>query len=131
MFYERNVYFADENLFDIFKVNVLKGNPAKALSDPYSVMLTEEMAKKYFGSDDPINKLVRLDNQLNCKITAVYKAFPSNAHLHPEVMISFNTLKDSAVYGEQNLRTNWGNNSFLTYIQLPGNYNPNNLEPFI
>ena len=128
MFYERNVYFADENLFDVFNVSVLKGNPAKALSDPYSVMLTEEIAKKYFGNDDPLDKLVRLDNQLTCKVSGVYKAFPPNAHLHPGVMVSFNTLRDSAVYGEENLRTNWGNNSFLTYIQLPGNYNPKNLE---
>lgn len=128
MFTEKNVYFADENLFDVFKVDVLKGNPAKALNDPYSVMLTEEIAKKYFGNDEPINKMVRLDNQLTCKVTGVYKAFPSNAHLHPTMMISFNTLKDSAVYGEENLRTNWGNNSFLTYIVLSSTYNPKNLE---
>ncbi len=128
MFNELNVYFADENLFDVFKVNVLKGDPAKALSDPHSVMLSEEVAKKYFSSEDPINKMVRLDNSVNCKITGVYKAFPPNAHLHPAVMVSFNTLRDSAVYGEENLRTNWGNNSFLTYIVLPGNYDPKKME---
>ena len=128
MFYEPEVYFADENLFDVFNVDVVKGNPAKALNDPYSVMLTEEVAVKYFGNDDPLGKMVRLDNQLTCKVTAVYKAFPSNAHLHPGVMVSFNTLKDSVVYGERNLRTNWGNNSFLTYIELPGNYDPKKME---
>ena len=128
MFNEAEVYFADENLFDIFKVDVVKGNPAKALNEPYSVMLAEDVAKKYFGNDDPLNKEVRLDNQLTCKVTGIYKAFPSNAHLHPTVMVSFNTLRDSAVYGERNLRTNWGNNSFLTYIELPDNYNPKNLE---
>ncbi len=128
MFYEKNIYFADENLFDVFKVDVVKGNPAKALNDPYSVMLTEEIAKKYFGNEDPMNKMVRLDNQLTCRVTGIYKPFPSNAHLHPTGMISFNTLRDSAVYGEKELRTNWGNNSFLTYIVLPDNYNPKNLE---
>src|SRR5215218_5912957 len=59
-FNEKDVYFADENLFDVFDVNVLKGNPSKALLDPYSVMLSEEIAKKYFGSGDPMNKVVRL-----------------------------------------------------------------------
>ena len=128
LFYENDCYFADEYLFDVFKVDVVKGNPKTALVDPYSVMLKEDVAKKYFGNEDPINKMIRLDNQLNCKVTGVYKAFPSNAHLHPAIMISFNTLRDSTIYGEQNLRTNWGNNSFLTYIVLPENTNIQNFE---
>ncbi|RYZ29392.1 MAG: ABC transporter permease [Chitinophagaceae bacterium] len=128
IFNEQNVFFADENLFSVFKVDVVKGNPAKALSDPYSVMLTEEIAKKYFGNDDPMNKEVRLDNQLTCKVTGIYKAFPSNTHIHPSMMVSFNTLRDSAVYGERGLRQNWGNNSFLTYIELPDNYDPKKME---
>ncbi len=128
IFNEQNVFFADENLFKLFDVNVVKGNPSKALTEPYSVMLTEEMASKYFGNDDPVNKMIKLDNQITCKVTGVYKAFPTNAHLHPGAMISFNTLKDTAVYGEERLRTNWGNNSFLTYIELPENYDPKKLE---
>ena len=128
LFYENDCYFADEYLFDVFKVDVVKGNPKTALVEPYSVMLKEDIAKKYFGNEDPMNKMIRLDNQLNCKVTGVYKAFPSNSHVHPAIMISFNTLKDSTVYGEQNLRTNWGNNSFLTYMVLPENTNIKSLE---
>ncbi len=120
---EQNVFFADENLFDVFTVKVLKGNPKTALSDPFSVMLTEEAAKKYFGDEDPINKVIRANNQFDVKVTGIYKAFPSNAHIHPGMLVSFNTLKDSAVYGEKNLRTNWGNNSFFTYLLLPPHYN--------
>jgi hypothetical protein len=86
-------------------------------------MLTEETAKKYFGNEDPINKVLRANNQFDVKVTGVYKAFPSNAHMHPNILVSFNTLKDSAVYGEEGLRTNWGNNSFFTYLLLPKNYN--------
>lgn len=120
---EKDVYFADENLFDVFTVDVIKGNPKMALREPFSVMLTEETAKKYFGNEDPINKVLRANNQFDVKVTGIYKAFPSNAHMHPNLLVSFNTLKDSAVYGEENLRTNWGNNSFFTYILLPKNYN--------
>jgi putative ABC transport system permease protein len=122
IFNEKNSFFADENLFDVFTVNVVKGNPKTALKDPFTVMLTEEVAKKYFGNEDPMNKVLRANNQFDVKVTGVYKAFPSNAHLHPEILISFNTLKDSAVYGEKNLQTNWGNNSFFTYILLPDKY---------
>src|SRR3954453_115398 len=123
-----NVCFADENFFDVFSVKVLKGNPKTALAEPYSAMLTEETAKKYFGNEDPMNKVLRANNQFNVKVTGIYKAFPSNTHMHPNILVSFNTLKDSAVYGEENLRTNWGNNSFYTYLLLPAAYNPQRLE---
>ena len=56
---ESNVYFADENLFDVFTLDVLKGDPKTALRDPFSVMLSEETARKYFGNEDPINKVLR------------------------------------------------------------------------
>src|SRR6476661_11055382 len=127
-FNEQNSYFADEHLFDVFNVQVTKGNPAKALNDPYAVMLTEDLAKKYFGNDEPLNKVVRMNNQFDLKVTGVYKSFPSNAHLHPELMISFNTLNDTAVYGADNLATNWGNNAFFTYVLLPQGYDPYKLE---
>jgi len=128
MFNEKNVYFADENLFDLFDVDVVKGNAAKALNDPYSIMLTEDEAKKYFGNDDPINKVIKINNQFDCKVTGVYKSFPSNSHIHPDIMLSFNTLNDTAVYGKKQLATNWGNNSFYTYILLPDNYDAKKLE---
>ena len=120
---EQNVYFADENLFDVFTVDVVKGNPKTLLNDPFSVMLSEETAKKYFGNEDPVNKVIRANNQFDIKVSGVFRAFPSNAHMHPNMLVSFNTLRDSAVYGEEGLRTNWGNNSFFTYLLLPPHYN--------
>ena len=122
IFNEEHAFYADENLFDVFSVNVLKGNSQKALNDPFSIMLTEETAKKYFGNEDPMNKTLRFNSQFDFKVTGIYKAFPENAHMHPGMLMSFSTLKDSAVYGDQQLRTNWGNNSFFTYLLLPENY---------
>ncbi|MES2647232.1 MAG: ABC transporter permease [Bacteroidota bacterium] len=127
-FNEKDVYFADEHLPDVFDITVVKGNPKQALRDPYSIMLSEEMAKKYFGDADPLEKSIRYDNQFEFKVTGVYKAFPSNAHLHPSMLVSFKTLRDSTIYGEENLRTNWGNNSFLTYLLLPKNYPYKSME---
>ena len=121
---EKGVFFADENLFDVFTVKILKGNPKTALYDPFSVMLTEETAKKYFGDEDPMDKTIRINSQFDVKVTGIYKAFPTNAHMHPAMLLSFNTLKDSAVYGEENLRRSWGNNSFFTYLLMPGNFSP-------
>src|SRR5450432_504800 len=119
---ETNVYFADGNLFDVFTLDVLKGNPKTALIEPFSAMLSEETARKYFGNEDPLNKVLRANNQFDVKVTGVYKGFPSNSYMHPGMLVSFSTLNDSAVYGENNLRTNWGNNSFFTFIELPDHY---------
>ena len=127
-FNERDVYFADEHLFDVFDVPLIKGNPKKALNDPFTVLLSEEVALKYFGKEDPMNKVVRLNNQNDVKVTGVYRDFPGESHIRPRVMISFNTLKDTSIYGEERLRTNWGNNSFFTYLLMPDGFDPKKME---
>jgi putative ABC transport system permease protein len=128
IFNEKDVFYGDENLFSIFDVPMLKGNPRTALADPYSVILTEDIAKRYFGNDDPMNKVIRLNNQFNFKVTGIFKPFPDAAHLHPRIMLSFATLKDTAIYGERNLQTNWGNNAFFTYLLFPPHYPVKNIE---
>ena len=126
---EENVFFADDKFFNFFKATVTKGNPQRALGDPYSVMMTEEIARKYFGNEEPINKVIKINlgNYFDFKVTGIYKPFPSNTHFHPDVMLSFNTLNDALIYGAEGLRTNFGNNSFFTYIRLPQNYEPKKL----
>ncbi|WP_276485885.1 ABC transporter permease [Paraflavitalea pollutisoli] len=129
LFSENDVYFSDEQFFDFFAVDVTKGDRKTALNEPYTVMLSEEVANKYFGNSDPINKMVKVNNEAKAfKVTGVYKAFPTNMHLRPNLMVSFNTLRDSTIYGEENLRTNWGNNAFYTYIRLPAGSDPAKLE---
>jgi putative ABC transport system permease protein len=128
IFNETQGMFADEHLFDLFNVKVVRGNPKTALSDPFTIMLTPELAKKYFGSEDPINKVIKLDQQFQMKVSGLFEPLPSNSHWHADHLISFNTLKDSAIYGERNLKTNFGNNSFYTYLLLPKDYNTKALE---
>jgi putative ABC transport system permease protein len=124
LFNEKNVFMADEHFFDVFSSPVVKGNPHYVLNDPYTMILTEEMAKKYFGDADPVNKEIMLDNNKHgFKVTGVFKAFPANSHFHPDILVSFSTLRDTAVYGEKQLETNFGNNSFFTYLLFPDNYN--------
>jgi putative ABC transport system permease protein len=127
LFNENNIYFADDYLFDVFTLKVKEGNPKTALSDPFTIMLSEDMAKRYFGNEDPMNKTIRAYNQFNLKVTGVYKDFPSNSHIHPDALVSFTTLNDPAVYGADNLRTSWGNNSFFNFLLLPENYQVKNM----
>jgi putative ABC transport system permease protein len=65
-------------------------------------MLSEKTATKYFGNTDPLNKILRVNNQFDCKVTGIFKALPENSHWHPDILLSFNTLKDSAIYGANN-----------------------------
>jgi putative ABC transport system permease protein len=128
IFKEKNLVFADENLFSIFDVNILEGDRRNALTEPFTMMMTPAVARKYFGDQDPINKTIRLNNQFNVKVTGLFEPLPENAHFHTDVLLSFNTLKDSTIYGEHNLQTNWGNNSFFTYLLLPRDYPAHSLE---
>lgn len=122
IFSEKDIYCADEYFSDVFDIAMLKGNPHTALTDPFSIIITEDVARRYFGNDDPMGKVIKMDNQFNLKVTGVFKPFPDASHFHPRILVSFNTLKDSAVYGEKNLQTNWGNNAFFTYLLFPKNY---------
>ena len=128
IFNEREGIFADNNLFNIFDINLVEGDRHTALSDPFSIIMTRDMAHKYFGDADPINKVIRLDNQQNFKVTGIFDPLPDNSHFHSPFMLSFNTLKDSTIYGEKNLETNWGNNAFYTYLLLPANYPVKSME---
>jgi putative ABC transport system permease protein len=128
VFNEKDVVFADNNLFNVFDIPLLEGDRRNALTDPFSVVLTPEVARRYFGDADPINKVIRLDNQFNFKVTGIFQPLPDNSHFHPEVMLSFTTLNDTAIYGEKNLASNYGNNAFFTYLLLPEHYPVASLE---
>ncbi|HEY4205779.1 MAG TPA: ABC transporter permease [Puia sp.] len=128
IFNERDIYCADENFAGVFDMSMVEGNPATALTDPFSVVVTEDVAHRYFGSNDPMGKFIQMNNQFNLKVTGIFKPFPENSHFHPHILISFNTLKDSAIYGEKGLQTNWGNNAFYTYLLFPKNYPVKNIE---
>ncbi|SDM41712.1 putative ABC transport system permease protein [Catalinimonas alkaloidigena] len=127
-FNEDDVFFAEENVFDVFTIPVVQGNPATALSEPATVMLSRSTAERYFGNADPIGQLLRADNQFDVRVTGVFEDFPRQSHLHPNLLISFKTLESDEVYGREGLRTNWGNNSFATYLLFQEGYPAMSLE---
>ncbi len=120
-FNETQSFMADENFPKIFDLDMVEGDAA-ALKDPYMVLLSETEAHKYFGNEDPVGKAIRVDDHFDVKVAGVYKSFPSNAHMHPELLLSFSTLNNPQIYGEVGLRTNWGNNAFSTYFLVPPHY---------
>jgi putative ABC transport system permease protein len=128
IFNEPNITFADNNLFDVFDIPILRGDHKTPLAEPFTVIMTPATARKYFGEADPINKFIRVNNQFDVKVTAIFAPLPSNSHFHEDLLFSFPTLNDSTVYGAKNLATNWGNNSFFTYLLLPEHYPVSRME---
>ncbi|QMW03131.1 ABC transporter permease [Spirosoma foliorum] len=127
-FNEDDMFFAEANLFKVFDFKLLSGNPDQALVNPFSIMFSRPMAEKYFGNENPIGKTVRLNNQFDLTVTGVYEPLPAQSHFHPKFLMSFSTFNDNRVYGAEGLRTNWGNNSFNTYVLLKPGANPNRME---
>jgi putative ABC transport system permease protein len=93
LFHETDFYAADSTFFDVFSFHLKKGNPHQALSQPYSVILTESMVKKYFGEDDPLGKLLRVNNTQDYLVTGVMEDIPSNSLIQFDFLCSFSSLK--------------------------------------
>ena len=116
LFNENNAFFCEPELFKVFDIPVLEGNPERGLADPFHMMMSEKTARKYFGNERAVGKSLRVGNQFDVIVSGVFKDFPAQSHWHPEILFSFSTLNDTTIYGRRGLESNWGNNSFSTYI---------------
>jgi putative ABC transport system permease protein len=126
--YEDNTYYAEPEILKMFTIDVVEGNAAKALADPFTAMLSEETSKKYFGNESPVGKTLRVSNRFDITINGVYKDFPDQAHWHPTLLVSFSTLNDSTIYGSRGLERNFGNNSFGTYVLVDEPFDKSRIE---
>jgi len=113
-FYEPDSFIADSTVFDVFSFPLIRGNSKTALTNPYSVVLTESMAKKYFGDTDPIGQLLKMDDD-QFKVTGVAKDVPDNSHFQFNFLISFSTWSSR---NKQNEMRAWFWNGFHTYLLL-------------
>lgn len=121
IFYESNGFTADQAVLHIFTIPFLKGNPSEALVRPHTLVVTEKMAAKYFGDDDPLGKTLKLNNQ-EYEITGVVDNPPANTHWKYNFLIS---LKD---YEKARFMTNWHATMAYTYIKLAPGVNVNVFE---
>lgn len=88
------VAFTEPEYFDIFNFPLLKGDKRSALTEPNSAIMTEGMAKKYFGDADPINQVFTVANKINFRISGVLKDLPRNTDQKTEIFLSYSNLKD-------------------------------------
>lgn len=112
---EDNYYFADNSIFNLFRIDFLSGNPATALKDKNTVVMSETTARKYFGTQNPLGKTVRLGRDPYL-VRGVYRDYPKNAHLELDLIFSYLT--------EPEAQTSWGWYDFFTYVKLKPGTNP-------
>lgn len=124
-FYEKKVIWADAALLDMFSIPFVSGDPRTALTEPYSIVISEDMSFKYFGSNDPMGKILKGDNLLDFTVTGVMRNLPSNSHLRLDMIISL--LIRNALYPDDLSEWEMHENQY-TYVQLHENASPDDLE---
>ena len=88
-FYEKSLLFVDPAFFEIFDFELLKGNKTTALDDPHAVVITEAMATKYFGEEDPIGQVLIYQNKTQLKVTGIIQNPPTNSHIQFDFIAPF------------------------------------------
>lgn len=116
---EENVFFADPAIFDIFSFEIIHRGKANSLIEPYSLVMTETQAQKYFGSENPIGQTLQY-GEVSLKVTGVLKDIPPNTHLNCQFLISYSTLSAMGKMSEPKWNQ-WGDD--YTYLLLNENAN--------
>ena len=119
---EENIIFADSTFFQFFSIPLLKGNPRTVLTQPNAIVLTQTMAKKYFGIQEAVGKTLKLDNRADYKVTGIMADMPTNTHFNYDFLLSMNTLEESKDM------QNWGSSNFKTYLLVKENTDLTSLE---
>lgn len=110
-FNEERFFFADSTVFKVFTIPLIQGDPDRALTEPNSLILSKEMAEKYFAAEDPMGKVLRVDGQTDYKVTGVFSPVPSQSHIHYDILASF-------ISRDESRDEEWLSNNHLTYVKL-------------
>lgn len=121
-YYESDVIYADKDFFHLFSFPLAEGDPNSALAEPNSIVLTPEMAQKYFGEEDPIGQSILMDEETPLRVTGVMQENPQKTHLDFDFLISFETFR--VPYGYPVTLESWGWISFHAYVLLKEGVDP-------
>jgi putative ABC transport system permease protein len=122
-FKEEKMFFGEQSMLDVFALSLIRGNPEKALKSPFTVVIDEELAEKYFGGGTPIGKAISLTlgKTYDFQVTGIMKKMPSNTVLRTPMIASFPTLRQT--YGDRFEQwVSWGN--ITTFVRLRQGVDP-------
>lgn len=114
-FREKRIQIADPDFLKIFSFPLIKGNAETALTEANSVVISETVAKKYFGNENAMGKILQFDGESPCVVTGIAKDVPNNSHIKFDFLISYQTLNNQT---ENQSETIWGWYDFNTYVLL-------------
>lgn len=120
-FYEEEIFASDSAVFEVFSYNFIEGDPATALHNPNSIVLTKDLAVKYFGNEQALGKSLQAGSELY-QVTGVIDNVPKNSHFTFDGLVSITTLNEQARTGS------WGNFGVFTYLYAPNLQHPSTLE---
>lgn len=118
---EQRVLYADSTVFDVFTLPVIAGNPKKALAEPNSVVITQRMAKKYFGASNALDRTLIFDTDQVRRVTAVIADIPAQSHFQADFLLPLHETAEAKV-------NKWGNHVFNTYLLLRPGTDPQSVE---
>ena len=113
--YREMIGFGDPELFDMLTIAFITGDPATSFSNPYSVVISESMAHKYFGNENPIGRIIRIEDDFDLTVTGIIENIPDNSHFKAECFTQFVTMAE--FFGEETLN-DWGDFGFNTFLFL-------------
>ncbi len=113
-FMEDGIAFLEPSFFEMFSFPFIQGDPKTALSNPDSLIITQSMAEKYFGKEDPVGKTMNADNDLDFVITGVIQDIPENSHISFRFAVSFKLLPELFNWKMDR----WTDVMYQTYIQI-------------
>ncbi len=116
-------YWASEEFLEMFEFPLLKGDATQVMDDPRSIVITQSTAKALFGAEDPINQVIRVDNEHELKVTGVLKDIPTNSSFEFDFIMPWKFREQTNDWVKRNT-TNWGNYSFQVFVELndPANH---------
>ncbi len=114
--FAERLFCADPGFFRIFSFRFVEGDPGTALTDRYSIVMTESMARKYFGDEPALGKTVRVNYEWDLTVSGVVADIPANSTLRFQLLLPFDLV--GSLPGWENYLLTWYNCSFNTYVQL-------------
>ncbi|MBS0000493.1 MAG: ABC transporter permease [Cyclobacteriaceae bacterium] len=120
-FNENRVIWADPQVFRVFTIPLLSGDTGTVLTEPNTMAVSESVARKFFGEEDPLNQTLILNNHMNYKITGVYRNIPKNSHFHFDILLAMTGL-------DQSMDQLWLSNNFHTYFVMRPDADPEEVE---
>jgi ABC-type antimicrobial peptide transport system permease subunit len=111
--FRERVALVDESFLEMFSFPLLEGTPQVALEDPYSIVISEQMKKKYFAGEDALGKTLHVGERLDLNVTGIIQDIPKDSHLQYDCLVPFKLLGEFGY----NMK-DWENNNYWTYIQL-------------